>query len=88
MMFVGAVILVPKQYLDPRLAWDAARITLAGILTVVVGSALLPVSLILAVGGGAITYVAAALILRCLSREELRPVIERVVAKLPRRSAA
>ncbi len=77
-MFLGAVILLPKHLLDPRIAWDAACIAIAGSATFFVGTALLPVSLALSVLGGALTYMAVTVTLRVVSMDDLRPVLGRL----------
>jgi O-antigen/teichoic acid export membrane protein len=86
LMFGGALILMPKHLLDRRVAWDAARITVAGVATIVVGASLLPIALPLAVVGGAVAYVAVAIVLRAVTLEDVRPMSARVLAMLPRRS--
>jgi len=88
LMFGGALILIPKHLLDARVLWDAARITIAGIATVVVGSLLLPVALVLAVIGGGLAYVSVAFALRALTLEDARPAVARLVAMLPRGGAS
>jgi O-antigen/teichoic acid export membrane protein len=77
-MFAGAVVLVPKNLVSSALLFDAARIAAAGVATVVVGMALLPVSLILAIVGGAVAYAAVAVLLRAVTREDLQPVLSRL----------
>lgn len=86
LMFGGALILIPKHLLDPQVAWDAARITIAGGATVVVGMLLLPIALAAAIVGGAVAYVAVALALRVLTLEDVRPMRGRLLAMLPMRS--
>lgn len=85
LMFGGALILLPKHLLDLRVAWDAARILIAGVATVVVGTLLLPTALALAIVGGALAYVGVAVGLRVLAVEDLQPLSARLL-KMPRRS--
>jgi O-antigen/teichoic acid export membrane protein len=85
-MFVGALILLPKHLLDPRMAWDAARISIAGGATVVVGTLLLPIALALAIAGGACAYIGVVVLLRALTLEDVRPLSGRLQAMLPKRS--
>jgi O-antigen/teichoic acid export membrane protein len=85
-MFGGALILIPKTLVDVRVAWDAVRITIAGAGTVIVGTALMPVALVLAIAGGAVTYVATVVVLRALTLDDIRPLSDRWRAALPRRA--
>jgi O-antigen/teichoic acid export membrane protein len=84
-MFLGALLLIPKHMLDLRMAWDIGRIALAGALVVGVGTILLNLGLVAAVLGGAASYVAAALALRVLIVDDLRPFVGRLAAVLPAR---
>lgn len=77
-MAVGAFVLIPKHLVDPRVVWDACRIVVAGAATVLIGSLLLPVSLWLAIPGGAIAYVSVAVVSRALTVNDLRYLIRRV----------
>jgi len=85
-MFLGALILLPKHLLDPRIAWDAACIAIAGSATFFVGTALLPVSLALSVLGGALTYMAVTVTLRVVAMDDLRPVLGRLFTGQARRA--
>lgn len=79
LMFAGAVVLLPKRLLDPRLLWVAVRITIAGAATAIVGVALLPFALVLAIAGGAIAYVIVAILLRVFTLQDLEYVKSRVL---------
>jgi len=70
-MLVCALILIPKNLLDLRTAWDAVRITIAGAATVSVGVLLMPFALWLAIIGGAVTYAVIAILLRVLRSEDV-----------------
>src|SRR5438876_666835 len=48
-MLVGMLVFVPNHLFDIRSVWDAARITLAGLATAMVGLSLLPVAPVLSV---------------------------------------
>lgn len=79
-MFFGALILIPKDLLDLRVARDIGWIFLAGLAAAVVGSILLHVGLVLAVVGCTITYLLMVMSFRALKMEDLRPVSDRVLA--------
>jgi O-antigen/teichoic acid export membrane protein len=86
-MFGGAVTLIPKHLLDPRVAWDATRIVMAGVATILVGGFLLPFALALAIVGGAVAFLAVAIALRALQLEDVRPLLAHVRSRLPRHTA-
>jgi O-antigen/teichoic acid export membrane protein len=86
-MFLGAVVLLPKHLLDPRIAWDAARILIAGMATYFIGAALLPLSLLLCVLGGALAYVVVGVALRVMTWDDARPVWYRLLARTQGRQA-
>lgn len=77
-MFGFAVILIPKQLLELRSAWEALRIVVAGGATVAVGATLLPVAFPLAVLGGAVAYVVVAVVLRVLTMQDVHYLVGRV----------
>jgi O-antigen/teichoic acid export membrane protein len=81
-MFVGAMVLIPKRLLDPRIGWDAVRILVAGLATYAAGSTLLVVSPVLGVIGGAAAYVLVAMALRVVSMADLRLISNRVLLRL------
>src|SRR5205823_4864436 len=72
LMVLGGLACVPKQLLDVRSVWDALRITTAGAATAIVGVSLLPVSLLVCIPAGAVTYVAVAALLRVLTIEDVQ----------------
>jgi O-antigen/teichoic acid export membrane protein len=84
-MFGGAMLLIPRSLLDPRLAWGALRIALAGLAIVVVGTYLLPMALALAIAGGVLAYLVASIGLRALTLDDLHLIAARL--PLPRRGA-
>jgi O-antigen/teichoic acid export membrane protein len=86
-MFFGALVLIPKELLDVRIARDIAWIFLAGTAATVAGSILLHVGLVPAVVGSAVAYLVLVVSLRALTTEDLRPLTSRVTAVLGRRSA-
>ena len=75
-MLLGAFVFIPKHLLDPRVVWDAARITAGGLATTVVGAALLPIALPLAVIGGGAAYFAATFALRVLTPADIRLMLQ------------
>jgi O-antigen/teichoic acid export membrane protein len=85
LMFGGALILMPRHLLDPQIAFDAARITIAGVVTVLVGALLLPIALAPAIVGGGFAYIGVAVVLRALTLEDVRPAGERFLGMLPKR---
>jgi hypothetical protein len=84
-MFGGAMLLIPRHLIEPRVIWDAARIFLAGGAIVVAGSALLPAALALAIAGGALAYVVTVVVLRAFTLDDLRLILSRL--PLARRAA-
>jgi O-antigen/teichoic acid export membrane protein len=70
-MFIGAMVLIPKNMLDFKLGWVAAKTFVAGAATVVVGSALLPHSLVLAVAASAITYPLLCYVTGALTKQDV-----------------
>jgi O-antigen/teichoic acid export membrane protein len=84
-MFGGAMLLIPRSLLDPRLAWDALRISIVGVAIVVVGTYLLPVALALAIAGGVLACLVAMIGLRALTLGDLHLIAARL--PLPRRGA-
>lgn len=85
LMFCSAIVLIPKNLLDPRIAWDAVRIIVAGGVTVLIGATLLPLSLALAILGGAVAYLASAVLLRAVTSQDIRPITRRIQAVVARR---
>jgi O-antigen/teichoic acid export membrane protein len=83
LMCVGAILLIPKHLLDPRIAWDAIRISVAGVATVLIGAALLPFALALAIVGGAAAFFLVAVVLRVLTRDDVQLLMSRVRRKDP-----
>jgi hypothetical protein len=77
-MFAGAMLLMPRQLIEPRVAWAAVRIFLAGAAIVVVGTNLLPIALVLAIAGGALTYVVAVVVLRAFTMDDLQLISRRL----------
>ncbi len=86
LMFGGAMLLMPKHLLDARMAWDAIRIGIAGLATFAVATALLQVSVWLAIPGGALAYGAVALGLRVLSLDDVRPLLRMCSGLVPGRA--
>jgi lipopolysaccharide exporter len=78
LMLIGALVLTPRHLLDIRIVWDAARITLAGAATAIVGVTLLPMGLFVCVPAGAATYVTLTGLLRVLTIEDVRLVASRL----------
>lgn len=76
-MSIGAITLIPKNLLDPKLTGQAARILLAGLITVLVGIVLLQVTLMLAIVGGAAAYIGVAALLRSASLSDFRLLTQR-----------
>jgi O-antigen/teichoic acid export membrane protein len=77
-MLAGALVLIPRNLLDHNVAHEAGRILVAGVATVLVGSALLATALPLAIVGGGLTYMVVAVALRCLTLEDARLLSGRV----------
>jgi len=77
-MFAGAIILIPKHFLDVRVAWDALRISIAGGAIVLVGTQLLPIALPLAIIGGAVAYVIVVVAVRAFTPEDLQLILSRL----------
>jgi O-antigen/teichoic acid export membrane protein len=77
-MFIGAMLVIPRHTLDPRIAWAAARIIVAGVAAAAVASGLMPINLVLSAIAGACTYVGLVLLLRVLATEDVRYVSERL----------
>jgi O-antigen/teichoic acid export membrane protein len=77
-MLIGMLVFIPKHLFDIKSVWDAARITLAGLATAIVGLSLLPVSPVLSVLAGAAAYCAVAALLRVLTTEDVRLLIARL----------
>jgi O-antigen/teichoic acid export membrane protein len=74
LMLFGALALMPRNVLDSRVAWLAARIVVAAAATAAVGMTLLPIALPLAVVGGALTYVILAWVLRVVTLDDVQYV--------------
>ncbi len=72
LMCAGALILIPKHLLERRTVLDVGRIVLGGTATVVVGMTLLPYALVLAIVGGALSYITVAVVLRILTTDDVR----------------
>jgi O-antigen/teichoic acid export membrane protein len=89
-MFGGAIVLIPKHLLDARMAVDAARIALASLATFAVASNLLHfgahLGVVLAVPAGALAYLAVALALGVVSRDDVRPLRVQLGHLIPGRS--
>jgi O-antigen/teichoic acid export membrane protein len=77
-MFGGAMWLTPKHLLDRHLVDHSVRVTVAGIATVLAGSALLPIGLAYAIVGGAVAYFGVAIALRAVTRDEIRILKEQM----------
>jgi O-antigen/teichoic acid export membrane protein len=80
-MFFGAIVLIPKKLVSSHLLFDALRIGAAGVATVVVGVALLPISLILAILGGATAYTAVVIALRAVTRQDVEPILRLIPSR-------
>jgi O-antigen/teichoic acid export membrane protein len=91
LMFVGAVLVIPKNLLDTALVWEGARLVVSGTAAVLAGAAVLPVLVqtipVLAlamIGAGAlaaITYVAAAVLLRALTFNDMQAVVRLIASR-------
>jgi O-antigen/teichoic acid export membrane protein len=91
-MLAGAIVLMPKNMLDLQVAYQTAGVLGAGVVTVLVGSALLAAPLPLSVGlplaivGGATAYLVMAFVLRALTIADMRlltgylPMLRRYLA--------
>jgi O-antigen/teichoic acid export membrane protein len=77
-MVIGALVFIPKRLLDARTIWVSARVTAAGVATVVAGTALLPVSVPLGVLAGALAYFTVAASTRVLTIEDIRQLAARL----------
>jgi len=83
LMCVGALILIPKRYLDGSILWQAGRLTVPGVVGALVGLALLAplmeslhiiLALSIASVGGAIVYVVGATVLRAITIDDVGPL--------------
>jgi O-antigen/teichoic acid export membrane protein len=80
-MFAAAVAIIPKQLLDSRILWISLRVVIASVAAAVVATALMSTALLLAAVGGAITYIALAIVLRVVSADDARYVAQRLSRK-------
>jgi O-antigen/teichoic acid export membrane protein len=74
LMLIGALLMIPKNLLDPGSARDAIRICLAGVAIMAAGLVLEPISLWLCIAGGAVVYVCVGAVVRAFSLEDLRQI--------------
>jgi O-antigen/teichoic acid export membrane protein len=77
LMFVGALILLPRHLLDPKIALYALRLTIAGVATALAASAVLGIGIPVAVIAGAVAYLATAVLLRGIDLEDANYILRR-----------
>jgi O-antigen/teichoic acid export membrane protein len=78
-VFVIAIVLIPKHFLELESAKDAAKIICAGVATVVAGTALLQLSPVVAILGGALAYFASTMLLRAITPGDIAYLRTRVL---------
>ena len=78
LMFVGAIILLPKSVLDAYTLVPTAKILVGSVLAAMGASLVLPWSLPLAAGVGALIYVIAVMLLRAVTVADARYVVGRL----------
>ena len=77
-MFIGAILLIPKHLFDKRLPWQAIQIILAAIAASLVAVELMPIALVVAALGGAVTYLVLIVMLRVVSMDDVEFVKTRL----------
>ncbi|MBV9132083.1 MAG: polysaccharide biosynthesis C-terminal domain-containing protein, partial [Chloroflexi bacterium] len=77
LMFVGALVVLPRHLIDPKIALYAVRLTIAGVACALAATALLSVGIHLAVVAGAAAYLATAFLLRGVDVEDLLYILRR-----------
>jgi O-antigen/teichoic acid export membrane protein len=77
LMFVGALVVLPRHLVDPKIALYAVRLTIAGVACALAATALLWVGIHLAVVAGAVAYFATAFVLRGIEVDDLLYILRR-----------
>jgi O-antigen/teichoic acid export membrane protein len=77
-MFVGALLVIPRQLLDSSSVWNGSRILVAGVAAGVIATLLMPIALFVSAIAGALTYLALALMLRVVSINDVRFLRDRL----------
>jgi len=83
LMFFGALIVLPKNLLDPRLVSYTLRVVGAGLATWLAATAALPLGLPVAVIAGAIAYPLVLVLVRGIDLDDARYVLQRVTKRAP-----
>jgi O-antigen/teichoic acid export membrane protein len=78
LMFAGALILLPRQLLEWRPAWDGARVLAASIALAAVAAALLPLGVVVAFVGSSATYVLGVWAMRAVTLADVRLIMDRL----------
>ncbi len=85
-MFIGAVILIPKTLLDPGLIWHGVRMTACGLAAVAVGLWLpgvwpLPLAWLVACVAAGVVYLGGVTLLRVVTIQELSHLLGQIAPR-------
>jgi O-antigen/teichoic acid export membrane protein len=77
-MFIGALVVIPKQLLDRRSVSQGARIVVAGFCAAALATVLMPVGLFVSAIAGGVSYLLLTVLLRVVSMDDVHLVTKRL----------